>query len=283
MALLTVISALALCGAAVYLFISVHDLVQSLNCIIRLLQRLSRAASSLGASAISRLPAELIDAMRQALPYLDFAAMGPALISMVFLIAAALFGFGFSGEPRSLCCAKCFVVLADIALTLTFGWYLALTAAAFLVDRPVLADQWASFSAVCSTSMPELQTAVDEGRASVDSMAAYATPGQIATAQARLDTASAQLSDFVALCNCLSQVPPQVFQLRGPGLAGLLTTLLAYVAVNSFCCASGCCGRPGRPRVAPGGTEMGKKPPKPGEEDDYSDYDDDYDDDLVVN
>merc|ERR1719217_1713952 len=93
-ATLTIVSALALCGAAVYLFISVHDVVVSANCVISRLSRLATATSSVGASAVQQLPVDFLDVMKKVMPYLDYAAILPAIISMLFMLLAGSLGCG---------------------------------------------------------------------------------------------------------------------------------------------------------------------------------------------
>lgn len=278
---LTLLSAIALMAAAVYLFISVHDLVVSLTCVITLLAKLQEVGTSLGASAVDQLPSGFIDTMRLLVPYLDFAAIVPALISTLFLLAAAALGCGCKKGQRTFFCAKCLVLLSELVLAITLAFYVVVAAAALMADRPVLADQWAQFTAVCSDSLPELQAAINDATAAVAQLrSSGATPGQITTAQGDLDRAIAQKDDFVQMCGCLDQVPDQVLGLRGAGLAGLGTTLLAYVAVNGLCCAAGCCRRPASARVAPGDDDLEYIEGDAGA---AKEVDEEYDEDLIAN
>jgi len=137
-----------------------------------------------------------------------------------------------------------FVALAELALLVALTWYLGVTSAALMADRPVLTEQWAAFTAVCVEEKPLLQQAVSEAQQSVDTLAA----------------AQAQMTDFDELCTALDDVPSQVLRLRGAGLASLVATLLALLAVNSLCCAAGCCCRVRAARVAP---EPAPAPSKP--------------------
>lgn len=244
-AFFTLVAGLGLCAAAVYLFICMHELVITLTCTLTKVSVLSRTAETLGATVVGQLPVGFIEGARQAVPYLDFAAIMPALVSTLFLLLAAGLGCGCAREQRSFCCAKCFVLLSELALTLTLAFYVVVVAIALLADRPVLTDQWDAFTNVCSESLPRMQQATTDAQGALESVVAQsgASPGQRATAQATLDASRAQLSEFEALCECLERVPSAMLALRGPGLAGLLVTLLAYVAVSSLCCAAGCCRR----------------------------------------
>lgn len=278
-AVLTFVSALLLCGSAVYLFISMQELMVSINFVLLTIAGLQEAGSSLGASASSQLPDAFLEVMRQAAPYLDFASMGPAMIAMVFLMLAGGLGCSASPEQRSFCCAKLFVLLSDVALTLSLAWSLGVTIAALMADRPLLTDQWAGFTAVCTDSLPALQQAVDDAEDAADllsgSGASFNERVQVLEA---LAGAQAQLDDFRALCTVLEQVPEQVMSLQGAGLCGLIATLLSFVSVNAFCCAAGCCMRRQQARVAPA-PEDAQPPAKGGGELEL----DDYDADLVGN
>merc|ERR1719506_949293 len=72
-------------------------------------------ASSPGQSVATQYPTQLINILAQMAPYLDFASMGPAIISAVLLLFCAILGYGFCGE-RSFCCAKFFVWLTELVL-----------------------------------------------------------------------------------------------------------------------------------------------------------------------
>ena len=254
-AILTALSAFGLLGAAIYLFASIQKLVRSLSTVIRLLKSLSNVATSLGANTVDALPQVAVDAMHHIAPYLDFLSMGPALIAMVWLLLAALLGFGWKKGQRSFCCAKFFVLLSQLSLLLALGWYLLVVSAALLADRPVLSEQWAAFTRVCSDGLGGMQSALSDANAALTNYTDFSsgqatTPGQIATARTQLTQAQRQLDDFNELCSALSAIPEQVLELRGSGAAGLVATLFAYVAVNGLCCAAGCCIR--QPlRVAP--------------------------------
>ena len=205
---LTGLSAVALCASAVYLFISMNQLVVAINCVVTTLSRVAEAATDVGDSAVSQLPAAAISFMQNFAPYLDFASMGPALLSMVLLLIATALGFGCGrkSNPKSFICAKCVILLAQGALTITLGFYVALTAAALMADRPLLTDQWAAFTAVCDESLPSLQQAVDDATVAIASLAdAGPTAGQLSTAQRQLVRLRAARDDFVTLCDCLDQ------------------------------------------------------------------------------
>jgi len=252
LACLTALTAFGLLGASVYLFIEIQDLVAALSIVSVLLVRLDQ-------TLVAGLPTGALAVAQRLTPYLDFLSMGPAVISMVLLLGAAAAAVGRQGQ-RSFCCAKLFVALAELALLVALTWYLGVTSAALMADRPVLTEQWAAFTAVCVEEKPLLQQAVSEAQQSVDTLGASGTPGATASAQAALAAAQAQMTDFDELCTALDDVPSQVLRLRGAGLASLVATLLALLAVNSLCCAAGCCCRVRAARVAP---EPAPAPSKP--------------------
>lgn len=219
--------------------------------------------------------------MRQVAPYIDFLSMLPAIVSMLFLIPASLLGCGFKTRQRSFICAKFFVLLSLLPLVLTFAFYLVLTTLALLSDRPVLTDQWAAFTAVCSNSEEELQAAISSAQAAVAQLqSAGATPGAVKTAQNQLSGAEAQFYDFQKMCGCFDEVLPGLKLLQLPGLLGLLATLIALIAVNSLCVAAGCLCGSAVARVTP--ADAPASAPAPGELK-VQDIDDDdtFDDDEI--
>ena len=275
-AFLTLLSADLLLAAGVYLFISVHDLVQSLTCVLSIFSDLSSsaAAATIGSAAVSRLPTGFISTSREVVPYLDFAALLPAIFSMLLLLASGALGCGCISK-KSFYCAKCLVLLSNVALFLTLCFYVVLSTVALLADRPLFTTQWDSFTEVCTDSLPELQLAQVQARNAVDNLIeAGATPGEVATARSSLASAVDQLADFQRMCTCLGEVPPRLLLLRGAGLAGLLTTLFAFVAVNGMCVAAGCCRKP-RSRVAPDDASTAKAPAPTADEDEDEDEDED--------
>ena len=191
---LTLMAACMLCAAAVYLFISVNDLVRSLDCVLGLMVSLSAFSTSMGASVVSQLPTNFLDTARQVVPYLDFVALVPALVSMLFLLAAG--GLGCIGTKR-FCLAKCFVLLSNFVLLLTLGFYVVISIVALLADRPVFTNQWSQFTDVCSDSLPDMNLAIVQAQNAVNQLsAAGATPGQMSEAQSTLTQAQSQLTDF---------------------------------------------------------------------------------------
>ena len=251
-------------GAAIYLFASIQKLVRSLSTVIRLLKSLSNVTRSSAPTRSANKPQVAVDTRCHIAPYLDSLSMGPALIAMVWLLLAALLGFGWKKGQRLFCCAKVFVLLSQFSLLLALGWYLLVVSAALLADRPVLSEQWAAFTRVCSDGLGGMQSALLDANAALTNYTDFSsgqatTPGRLETARTQLTWRAAAARRFQRAVGAPSAIPEQVLELRGSGAAGLVATLFAYVAVNGLCCAAGCCIRQplavAPPRRPAGGAE----------------------------
>ena len=270
-AVLATLAAFMLCGSAIFLYISIAPLSKSLNCAISKLSALAASAGSAGATAASAIPAELLSPVKSIVPFFDFASMGPALISMVFLLSAV----GFA-SCNSFCCSKILILLCQPLLVATLAWNVAMVGAALFADRAVLRDQWAKITVVCTTNLPNLNAALATATSDLaSSEAASASAAQLATAQGALIAAQSQVDDFSEMCTCLDTVLTDVKGLLGAGLLGLCAAILALVAVNGLCCATGCCRKP-KNKVAPA-SSPGKGSTKDLDDSEEGDEDDEDD------
>jgi len=243
---LTLFACLLLLGAAIYLYIAIKPLVLRLTCVLDKMASLISVAGSVGSGVITQLPPDIISAMRAAVPYLDFASMGPAIIGMILFLLSGACGCRSS---KTYCCSKLFIILADIFLVMVFAFYLAIGIAGLLYDKPVFTDQYKIVTDVCIQSLPTLQKALGDAEAAQAAAAANgASPGQLASAQSQLGAAQNQMADFTEMCSCLDELPSELGALTGAGLTGAAAVVLAYIFVNGLCCATGCCRQP---KVAP--------------------------------
>jgi hypothetical protein len=266
-AALTAVAGAVLLGAGVFLYIEIEDLHAALGRVSTYMDRLKEPRSSPGAVAVSRLPDRFLDLQRDMVPYLDYLSMAPSIFSAASLLATAGLGVGCgrsrkSGRPN-VCCAKCFVVMSNIALACAFIWYLMLCSLALMADRPVLLDEWEDSTRVCIEDRPAIMQAVlDAGSGSLMSVSASAGSSTSPVGSTTLDVAQRQSEDFAALCAELERVPSRLTELRGAALAGLAATVLGLCCVNGLCAAAGCFRAPSAAvvsaRVAPiaAGSEM---------------------------
>ena len=262
------LAALGFIGVAIYTFLSVQPLTTLVKDMVPKAITLvnSAAVSSLGGDIMSAVNVSVLEAVRNYVAYLDFAAMGPALISMMMLLISSLISC-FSSDGY--CCSKVFIFFSDLILLLTFAYYVVIAGLGVLHDRPVLTDRWNDITDICLTSRPQLAAAVTEAQAAVDMSSGFA-PGTLGTLEATLGEATQALTFFDGLCADLVAVPGRLQQLTGPGLVGLGLTIIAYILVNGMCCATGCCGS-----ANPAGKPAKRTSVAP------QDDDDDDDDELI--
>merc|ERR1719487_2306017 len=157
------------------------------------------------------IPTNILGPLTNALPYLDFASIGPGIISTLLLLLSA--GFACCSD-KSFLLSKLFIVVSNPALLVTFVWYLLLLVGSLFADRPVFADQWSAITTACTTNLPALQAAYDDAnQAVVDAQAAGAPSNEVVSMQSSLATAQSQLEDFTELCACLDEIPDNLKRL----------------------------------------------------------------------
>ena len=248
--LLTMLAALAYIGVAIFTFMQMSGLTSLVKDMMPKAIALITGSfsSSLGnGGVLGGINPDILLAVRNYVAYLDFAAMGPALFSAVMMLLAALISC-FSGSGY--CCSKVFIVLSDVFVLLTLGYYLFVAGLGLLHDRPVLTDRWQDILSLCTENRPLLTQALAEAQASIDA-ASGMTPGTVGTIQAQLDYATSALTNFDGLCSDLGSVPLKLQQLTWPGIVGFGVSVTALVLLNGLCCATGCCRSPNAPAKAP--------------------------------
>ena len=206
--------------------------------------KISSLSSSVGAgkAAVASIPKAIMEPVTQVVPYFDFAAMLPALLSMLFQSLAT--GLACCSD-RTYVCSKFWIAIALPFLLIALAWYGLLLAAGFLSDQPIVLDQLNKFTVACSTALPSLTKEVDSARTALaDAEKRGATSSSIANAKAELLRGEVQLEDFAELCNCLNQVPTNLRALVMAGLLGVAAVGFALVCINGLCFSEGCCRKP---------------------------------------
>ena len=94
-ALLTAAAAFCLLASSIYLFISLQGLTVSLTAIASAAARLTSNAASAGRAALDGLSGSILSIVRLVAPWMDLAAIGPAILSVSLLLCVTCLGLGF--------------------------------------------------------------------------------------------------------------------------------------------------------------------------------------------
>jgi len=236
------------------------DVTSNLRCITNsineLKSNLANTQFPAGREAADRIPQDTVDSIDRALDSVDLIAVAPGALAMVFVfLTVASSCVAYRKAAMCFPVSKCFLCVTLVVFIINIIFFAILMIAGIAAQQEQAREQWASVTSTCTTSAASLQTQIDDAQAQLNTaQAAAAAAGQsaataasVATAQSDLNAASAQMTIFSTMCGCIGNTLSTLEPLAGPGVFGLLASILGLITIDSLCCAMGCCcKRPGK-------------------------------------
>ena len=202
--------------------------------------------------------------------YFDFAAMSPALVSLILLLCSALSSML---ADRALPRVKCCVSFTDLSLVVCLAWYVVLVGGGLFADRPLLANTWATFE---RSARRRTQTSTPWSRRRSRQSTTLPAVGHRLVRWAPSKRGQGRLYCFVCVPRYTAGVAEGARHRRAHRPR---VHLARAVSVNGLCCANGCCKR-APTRVAPSSADPNERAPtlfdETAEFDDEDLDDDDY-------
>ena len=255
-------SAVGMMIAAIYIGHEIQPLKKSLMTVMGNGEQLMTDAGSFGQLAVLSLwkarskwdgdswrPSEVLAPLRTSIPYIDFGASGPAVISSVALFFAA-------------CVARCshhvflFSKIFNGLAILCLGLYLlyggGMIAAAMITEHNAFLVVWNGVRATCSASLPPLIKSEADARAALSSATSAINANSLSRqvterlldTQATFNFASHQLETYSAICDSLDRMPEEFKALLAPGVVGTILAIFGLSCAWGLCKSSGCFKQP---------------------------------------
>jgi hypothetical protein len=234
-----VLTALLFAGDSAYMMTAVEDDVKpSLQCIVGNLNDLldscgANTTANAGCEAASKIPGDTVDSLDKAVNDVEWFSAVPAAVAFVLLLLVSL--MILCGKNKQCCyvSAKWFVGLTNVFLVLCVAYYIIIVMMGLANDIDQIKSEWHNTIDTCTTSAQSLATQLEDAE---DAVKLYPTAENNAT----LAAAKEQSAEFTEMCSCLDNLLPTLSVLKGPGIFGLLISILGLVVLNGACCTMGC-------------------------------------------
>jgi len=240
------ISGLMVGAGACYLYLSLEELRLLAMRIVDTAIVL-QASSAAPAAAKSFASADVLKHVRDHVAYLDLYFLGAALLVCLSMLVSSL---AACRRVKALKCAKLLIALSAVLALLYLVLIAAILLASLFWDRPLVVDNWATFTSFCPAELPGLQAALSDAAAACCGSGQSEQSGQSGQAS-EVELANTTLSQFEALCGHLAEAPAAIGKLTPATGVVTCVLLLSLFTLTSTCCSAGCCRVPRSNAVAP--------------------------------
>lgn len=233
-------------GCLFYLFSNMSGVTETILGLIDTLASLLLSELPAIQDMTSALPRSILDQVigfKSTVALLPFAVLGPGAVCLIALLVAALAPL-HSGHKGSYCVTKCFVMLANVFLILSFVFYSIFVGIAVLLSSPppVIQAQLKMITGMCDTIPPWIGQMLADNNAAVEQLKAA---GQdTAELEEMLDSVSVLSTTIDDGCMYLTGFFEEFILLFLPGLLCIVAIVFALFVNNTLCCATGCCKGP---------------------------------------
>lgn len=255
------VALIAFAGCLVFLFTRMSALTTTVDGLIQTLLDLTSSTVSAIKDLTASLPTSIISTIEQQraqIQLLPIAVMVPGALCIIFLLLACLCPLS-KGHKGSYCWSKCFIMLANVFLLVSFIFYIIFVAIAAVIQfgPPQIKDQLRQITGLCDTVPPAMQQLVADNKAGLDLLVAAGQPeSSLANLRTVLDDVESLTTSIAKGCTHLNQLFVDVFNLFLPGLMCIVAIVFAMFVNNTLCCAEGCCKAPPKDGLASPGVEM---------------------------
>jgi len=241
-----VIDAALFIGAGIYTMTQVGPLKTNINCILddysTLVDAINTGSLTAGADAAAAIPTNNLDTINRSMNYLDYGAAIPGVLMGVFLLVALL--TALCGIKKGCCriTSKCFVTFGLILNIVALIFFAILVVVSFASQSDQAKAEYASAVSSCSDGATEVNLQLAEAAAAL--AVAVALGSDTTQLQADYNEAKFQADTYSHMCSCIDDTLSTLEPLDGPGILGIISSILGLVALIGACCAQACCKEP---------------------------------------
>ena len=236
----------AVAATVIYLYTCMDALTATILGLIDTLIGLTASTIPAIQDLTSALPSAILDTIssyRDLVSLLPYAVMGPGALAIVTLLLGSFCPL-LRSHKGSYSVTKCFLLLANLFLVLSFVFYAIFAAVSVVLKLggPLIQTQISTITGMCDTIPPWISQLVADNQAAVNQLDAA---GQDVTElQAQLDEVSNLSGLITGGCGYLNGLFDEFEKLFLPGVLCLVAIVFALFINNTLCCATGCCKGP---------------------------------------